>query len=70
MGSLLLAASEPGKRYVLPNASVTMHQPNGRASRQATDIANHARKILRVHKRPNKIYQKHCNVKDLDVIGG
>ncbi|KAF9208706.1 hypothetical protein BGZ49_007890 [Haplosporangium sp. Z 27] len=48
MGPLLLAASEPGKSYVLPKASATMQQPNGRASGQASDIANHARKIMRV----------------------
>ncbi|KAF9084416.1 hypothetical protein BGX29_006948 [Mortierella sp. GBA35] len=68
MGSLLLAAGEPGKRYALPNASIMMHQPSGGASGQASDIAIHAREILRVRERLNRIYQKHCNVKDLDVI--
>ncbi|KAF9156921.1 hypothetical protein DFQ26_009189 [Actinomortierella ambigua] len=68
MGSLLLAAGEPGKRYALPNASIMMHQPSGGASGQASDIAIHAREILRVRERLNRIYQKHCNVKDLEVI--
>ncbi|KAF9577066.1 hypothetical protein BGW38_007968, partial [Lunasporangiospora selenospora] len=68
MGSLLLAAGEPGKRYALPNASIMMHQPSGGASGQASDIAIHAREILKVRERLNRIYQKHCNVKDLDVI--
>lgn len=69
MGSLLLAAGEPGKRYALPNASIMMHQPSGGASGQASDIAIHAREILKVRSRLNKIYQKHCNVKDLEAIG-
>ncbi|KAG0042111.1 hypothetical protein BGZ83_000887 [Gryganskiella cystojenkinii] len=68
MGSLLLAAGEPGKRYALPNASIMMHQPSGGASGQASDIAIHAREILKVRSRLNKIYQKHCNVKDLEAI--
>ncbi|KAG0208507.1 hypothetical protein BGX28_000561 [Mortierella sp. GBA30] len=68
MGSLLLAAGEPGKRYALPNASIMMHQPSGGASGQASDIAIHAREILRVRERLNRIYQKHCNVMDLDAI--
>ncbi|KAF9279962.1 hypothetical protein BGZ88_012447 [Linnemannia elongata] len=68
MGSLLLAAGEPGKRYALPNASIMMHQPSGGASGQASDIAIHAREILRVRERLNRIYQKHCNVKDLEAI--
>ncbi|KAF9908849.1 hypothetical protein EC991_009368 [Linnemannia zychae] len=68
MGSLLLAAGEPGKRYALPNASIMMHQPSGGASGQASDIAIHAREILRVRERLNRIYQKHCNIKDLEAI--
>lgn len=69
MGSLLLASGEPGKRYALPNASIMMHQPSGGASGQASDIAIHAREILRVRERLNRIYQKHCKVKDLEAIG-
>ncbi|KAF9927573.1 hypothetical protein BGZ67_007433 [Mortierella alpina] len=69
MGSLLLAAGEPGKRYALPNASIMMHQPSGGASGQASDIAIHAREILRVRERLNRIYQRHCNLKDLEAIG-
>ncbi|CAO3572444.1 unnamed protein product [Mortierella alpina] len=45
-----------------------MHQPSGGASGQASDIAIHAREILRVRERLNRIYQKHCNVKDLEAI--
>jgi len=60
MGSLLLAAGEKGFRHCLPNASVMIHQPSGGASGQASDIAIHAREILRVRERLTQIYTKHC----------
>lgn len=68
MGSLLLAAGEPGKRYALPNASIMIHQPSGGAAGQASDIAIHAREILRVRERLNRIYQKHTGIRDLETI--
>ncbi|KXN72879.1 hypothetical protein CONCODRAFT_55947 [Conidiobolus coronatus NRRL 28638] len=68
MGSLLLAAGEPGKRTSLPNASIMIHQPSGGASGQASDIAIHAREILRMRERLNLIYQKHTNIKDIETI--
>ena len=46
MGSLLLAAGEPGMRRALPNARIMLHQPSGGVSGQATDIEIHAREIL------------------------
>lgn len=46
MGSLLLAAGAPGKRYALPNARIMVHQPSGGAQGQATDIEIQAREIL------------------------
>ncbi|KAG6891003.1 ATP-dependent Clp protease proteolytic subunit 2, mitochondrial [Termitomyces sp. T32_za158] len=61
MGSLLLAAGEKGKRHCLPNASIMIHQPSGGASGQASDIAIHAREILRVRQLLTSIYQKHCS---------
>ncbi|MGZ0187486.1 MAG: ATP-dependent Clp endopeptidase proteolytic subunit ClpP [Alphaproteobacteria bacterium] len=60
MGSLLLAAGAPGKRYCLPNARVMVHQPSGGFSGQATDIEIHAREILSLRQRLNEIYVKHC----------
>jgi ATP-dependent Clp protease protease subunit len=60
MGSLLLAAGERGKRHVLPNASIMIHQPSGGASGQASDIAIHAKEILRVRQLLTGIYQRHC----------
>jgi len=60
MGSLLLAAGAPGKRYALPNARVMVHQPSGGFQGQASDIEIHAREILAVRGRLNEIYVKHC----------
>jgi ATP-dependent Clp protease protease subunit len=67
MASLLLAGGAAGKRYALPNASIMLHQPSGGAAGQASDIAIHAREILRVRDRLNKIYQKHTG-QDVAVI--
>ncbi|KAG6849799.1 hypothetical protein H0H93_005049 [Arthromyces matolae] len=61
MGSLLLAAGEKGKRHCLPNASIMIHQPSGGASGQASDIAIHAKEILRIRQLLTSIYQKHCS---------
>ncbi|KAI0089857.1 Clp protease-domain-containing protein [Irpex rosettiformis] len=60
MGSLLLAAGEKGKRHALPNSSIMIHQPSGGASGQASDIAIHAKEILRVREVLTRIYQHHC----------
>ncbi|KAI5077697.1 hypothetical protein GOP47_0007521 [Adiantum capillus-veneris] len=59
MGSLLLAAGASGERRSLPNARVMIHQPSGGASGQASDIAIHAREILDMRSRLNKLYAKH-----------
>jgi ATP-dependent Clp protease protease subunit len=67
MGSLLLAAGEPGKRFALPNARVMIHQPSGGAQGQATDIEIQAREILSLRARLNDIYVKHTG-KDLAHI--
>ena len=45
MGSLLLAAGAKGKRYILPNATVMIHQPSGGYSGVAEDIAIHAKEV-------------------------
>ena len=60
MGSLLLSAGAPGKRYALPNARVMVHQPSGGFHGQASDIEIHAREILTLRGRLNEIYVKHC----------
>lgn len=59
MGSLLLSAGAPGKRFALPNARIMIHQVMGGASGQATDIEIHAKEILRVKARLNEILATH-----------
>ncbi|KAI8391610.1 proteolytic subunit of ATP-dependent Clp protease [Radiomyces spectabilis] len=68
MASLLLAAGQPGKRFALPNSSIMIHQPSGGAAGQASDIAIHAREILRVRERLNRIYQKHTGIREYETI--
>jgi ATP-dependent Clp protease, protease subunit len=67
MGSLLLAAGAPGKRYALPNARIMVHQPSGGFSGQASDIERHAMDIIKMKRRLNEIYVQHTG-KSYDVI--
>jgi ATP-dependent Clp protease, protease subunit len=55
MGAFLLAGGEKGKRFILPNAKVMLHQVMGGFKGQATDIEIQAEEILRVKKRINEI---------------
>ena len=59
MGSFLLAAGEKGKRFSLPNSRIMIHQPSAGYQGQATDIEIHAKEILALKSRLNKIYAKH-----------
>lgn len=59
MGSLLLTAGAAGKRYSLPHARIMTHQPSGGFQGQATDIEIHAKEILSLRSRLNKIYETH-----------
>uniref|UniRef100_U5EFT4 ATP-dependent Clp protease proteolytic subunit n=1 Tax=Corethrella appendiculata TaxID=1370023 RepID=U5EFT4_9DIPT len=59
MGSLLLAAGEPGMRHSLPNARIMIHQPHGGAQGQATDIQIQAQEILKLKTLLSNIYKKH-----------
>jgi ATP-dependent Clp protease protease subunit len=54
MGSFLLSAGAKGKRYILPNSRVMIHQPSGGAQGQATDIAIQAKEILYLRERLNQ----------------
>ncbi len=63
MGSLLLTAGAPGKRFALPNARIMIHQPLGGAQGQASDIEIQAREILRMKSMLNDIYVKHTGKK-------
>jgi len=55
MGAFLLAAGAKGKRISLPNSRIMIHQPSGGAQGQATDIEIHAREILYLRERLNRI---------------
>jgi ATP-dependent Clp protease protease subunit len=59
MGSFLLAAGTKGRRFSLPNSRVMVHQPSAGFQGQATDIQIHAKEILLLKERLNKIYSKH-----------
>lgn len=59
MGALLLAGGEKGKRYCLPHSRMMIHQPLGGFQGQATDIEIHAKEILLLRDRLNRILSKH-----------
>ena len=59
MGSLLLTAGAPGKRFALPNSRILIHQPSAGFEGQSTDIEIHAREILKVRGRIDEIYAQH-----------
>ncbi len=68
MGSLLLTAGSPGKRYALPHSRIMIHQPliQGLAG-QASDIEIHAKEMLKTKEKLTKIYAKHTG-KDFDFL--
>lgn len=59
MGALLLAAGAKGKRFSLPHARIMIHQPLGGFQGQASDIAIHAKEIIRIRERLNGILVHH-----------
>ncbi len=59
MGAFLLGAGAKGKRYILPNARVMIHQPSGGTQGQATDIEIQAREILYLRERLNTLMAEH-----------
>jgi ATP-dependent Clp protease protease subunit len=67
MGALLLTAGAKGKRYALPNSRVMIHQPSGGFQGQASDIHIHAREILSLKEKLNRIMSDHTG-QELDVI--
>ncbi|WP_180901557.1 ATP-dependent Clp endopeptidase proteolytic subunit ClpP [Martelella soudanensis] len=60
MGSLLLAAGEKGMRFATPNARIMVHQPSGGFQGQASDIERHARDIIKMKRKLNEVYVRHC----------
>ena len=67
MGSFLLSAGAPGKRFVLPNAEVMIHQPLGGARGQTSDILIHAEFMKKCRDRLNSIMAKNTG-QPLEVI--
>lgn len=61
--SMLLAAGKKGKRFILPNAEVMIHQIMGGAQGQASDIDIHAKHILKMKSLLNQILAKHTGQK-------
>lgn len=59
MASLLLAAGTKGKRFMLPNSEVMIHQPHGGSEGQASDIEISAKQILKLRKTMNNLFVKH-----------
>lgn len=59
MGAVLLAGGAKGKRFVLPNAEVMIHQPLGGTKGQASDIRIHADHIIKTKDRLNSILVRH-----------
>ena len=67
MGAFLLSCGKRGKRYILPNAEVMIHQPLGGATGQATEIKIAAERILKLKDKLNKLLAKNTN-QDLEKI--
>lgn len=59
MGSLLLAAGEPGQRQALPHARIMVHQPSGGFHGSAADVERQAQEIVKLRDQLNTIYAKH-----------
>ena len=63
MGAFLLSAGEKGKRFALPNSRIMIHQPliSGGLSGQASDIEIHAKELLKIKEKLNRLLAKHCD---------
>ena len=67
MGAFLLGAGARGKRFILPNSRVMIHQPMGGFQGQATDIEIHAKEILYLRGRLNDLMASHTG-QDIKTI--
>ena len=67
MGAFLLSAGAKGKRFVLPNSRVMIHQPSGGFSGQASDIEIHAKEVLYLKRRLNEMMAQHTG-QPMEVI--
>lgn len=63
MGAFLLSAGEKGKRFALPNSRIMIHQPliRGGLAGQASDIEIHAKELLKIKEKLNRLLAKHCD---------
>ncbi len=68
MAAVLLSAGEEGKRYILPNARVMIHQPMGYAEGKETDIRIQAQQIEKIRNRLAKILSNHTKKSDLKEV--
>jgi ATP-dependent Clp protease protease subunit len=66
-GSLVLCGGAAGKRMVLPNARILIHQPSGGFNGQSTDIAIHAEEALRIRADYERIYARHTGQDEAKV---
>lgn len=67
MGAFLLAGGAKGKRFCLPNSRVMIHQPLGGFQGQASDIEIHAREILYIKEKLNRLLAEHTG-QDFDRV--
>lgn len=67
MAAFILAVGKKGKRFILPNAEVMIHQPLGGVQGQATEIKIAAERILKLKRKINKILSEMTG-KDLEII--
>lgn len=67
MGAMILSCGAKGKRSILPNAEVMVHQPSGGARGMASDIEIQAKNILRTKQRLNRMLAENCG-QPLDII--
>ena len=68
MGAFLLAAGKSGMRFALPNSQIMIHQPSGGFQGQATDIEIHAREVLRLKERLNRILADNTGRPYKDIV--
>ena len=63
MGAFLLSAGEKGKRFALPNSRIMIHQPliSGGLAGQASDLEIHAKELLKIKEKLNRLLAKHCD---------
>ena len=67
MAAILLAAGESGKRSILPNARVMIHQPSGGAEGQASDIVVSSRELQRIYDVTTKLLSVHTGKSEEEI---